>query len=231
MEFAVACHHEDASVDPGDVNVGLVEARQDLGVDDLLDWAKGRTPVAEIEDQIDGIEERVYLVRTKKDGALAPLRDAPHRLHDATLMTGIETDQRLVEQQQFRFAYQGLREKDALALPTGEFADRPFREIERADFDESIVCAAMIQARGDRPSPSAPAGGSKDKIVAFKADLSDATTKLRHIADRSVAATRRLTHDGNLAAADRHETQEGTKQGCFASTVRAEHADERALRN
>ena len=80
-------------------------------------------------------------------------RDLPlatHRAHDIDgdfLVACVETDQRLIEQQQLRIADQRLRQQEPLPLASGHFRQRPRRKIARADrferrFDRKTLLAA-----------------------------------------------------------------------------------------
>ncbi len=72
-------------------------------------------------------------------------------------------------------------------------------------------------------------GGHRDEIAAAHAASGERAARLRHIADRRIAALDRLAQHADHAVGGRHETEHSAHQRRLARAVRPEHADEFAL--
>ena len=121
--------------------------RQHRRGDDFLDGAEHRLAVAEIEHAVERAEQLVEFVRAEQHGDLALAADLAHHVDRDFLVARIEADQRLVEQQQFRFADQRLRQQQPLPLAAGHVGQRAPRQIARADRVERFFDHAAV-ARG-----------------------------------------------------------------------------------
>ena len=207
----------------------LVELREDVRVDHLVDRAEHGGAIDDIEDEIDRIEQRIDLMRAKQHRRMATRGDALDRLDDTTLVARIEADQRLVEQQQRRIAQQRLREQNPLPLTAGEAVDRTRREVGRADFGERRARHAPLRPRSERPAPLAAAERAQHEIETGQAELRGAAPELRHVADARMAAPRRRAEHADLPAARGHETEDRAKQRRLAGSVGPEHPDEGAV--
>ncbi len=69
------------------------------------------------------------------------------------------------------------------------------------------------------------AGGAGDQVEAGEGQVGGEFSRLRHIADRRIAAAGRLTEDRDAAGRRRHEAEHRTQQRGLAGTIGAENAD------
>ena len=111
LDLAPARQHEDMPAGVHHVDVGAVEPRQHRRGDDLVDGAKHGLAVAEIEHAVERADELVELVRAEQNRDAALAADAAHHVDRHLLVSRVEADQRLVEQQQLRLPNQRLRQQ------------------------------------------------------------------------------------------------------------------------
>src|SRR5271157_4568106 len=88
FDVDVARHHEIAVFDVDDFDVGAVKARQHRPRHDLVDRADHRRARSEIENPVDGVDQRIELVRDEHDRDLEIVTSAPRGFDDALLMRG-----------------------------------------------------------------------------------------------------------------------------------------------
>ena len=141
-------------------------------------------------------------------------------------MRRIERDQRLVEQQQPRPAEQRLAQQHPLALAAAKFADRAAGEVARAHFVERPVDLASRRLIEPDEAEARAHRGAGDDVPAGEPEAPDRGAVLRHVADRGVAARRRLAEHADLARGDSNEPERGAHQRGLSGAVRAQHADE-----
>ena len=121
-------------------------------------------PVAEVQHPVERAEQRIELVRAEQHGdPQLPLQLA-HELHHALLMRRVETDERLVEEQQARLAEQRLREQQSLALPARELGERAPGQRARADAIERRGDVAPRGSARDRHAEPMSVDGARDEI-------------------------------------------------------------------
>src|ERR1700733_12244175 len=147
LHFMSARHDEEPPVHTHDLDVSAIQSRKGGTVDDLSHRAERSVSVAEIEDAIEGREERIEFVRAEEDCDLQLLLYAAHELDNLLLVTRIETHERLIEQQQPRPTEQRLGEQQALTLAARERRERPAGETARADEVERRIDFAADRAR------------------------------------------------------------------------------------
>src|SRR6516164_8704781 len=86
----VGRHHEIAVPGANDFDPGAIEARQHRPVDDVVDGADHRCARPQIKNPVDGVDQRVELVRAEHDRDLEVVANALRGFDDALLMRGIE---------------------------------------------------------------------------------------------------------------------------------------------
>src|SRR5208337_1818321 len=191
LDVDIASHDEIAVPEAHDVNLRSVEARQHRPRHDLVDRTDHRRARAQIENTVDGVDQRVEFVRAEHDCDFEVVADAPRDLDHALLVRRVERHQRLVQKQQARPAEQRLAQEHLLALAAGEFANRAASEIACADFVERPV--DLAPGRLDEPDEAeAPSDrGAGDDVPAGEPRTGDCAAVLRHVADGGIAAGHR----------------------------------------
>ena len=222
-------HHENAPAKPHHFDFRPIETRQHRAGDDLVDRAQHRLAAAEIEHPVHGAEQRIEFMGAEQHGQPEFFLKPPDDFDHAALAGGIEIDQRFVEQQQAGMVEQGLRQQQALPLASRHFGQRPARQIAGADHVERPVDVAPLVGVEARQAPAAAAGGAGDAVPAGKADICQIAARLRHIADRRIAARRGLAEHADGASLNRDQPENGAHERGFAGAVGPEHADELAL--
>src|SRR6185312_8624857 len=221
-------HDEDSAVVAQHLDLGAVEPGKGGSGDDLVDRAERRLTIAEVENAVYHIEERIELVSREQHGDTELALNAAHELDDAALVVGVEADQRLIEQQQPRPAEQSLREQQALALPARELDQHALREGAAADgIDRPLEIEARLGPQS-RQSPAIPAGGARDECPSAQAVGHLERAGLRHVPERWIATLDGTAEDPDAPGRGCHEAEDGSHQRRLAGTVRAEHADELA---
>src|SRR5262245_22887024 len=119
LHVAAARHHENMAVGAKDLDIGAIQSRQHRCVDYLVHRAQHRLPIPEIENTVERTEQLVELVSAEQNGYLSLAANGAHDVNRDFLMAGVETDQGLVEQQQFRMSDERLRQKKPLPFSTG----------------------------------------------------------------------------------------------------------------
>ena len=77
------------SIDPHDIDVGAVESGQHRAGDDLVDRADRGLAPPKIEDAVDGVEQRIELMRAEQDRDLELLAEAPRDFDGGLVMRRI----------------------------------------------------------------------------------------------------------------------------------------------
>ena len=108
LDVDVARHHEIAVLDADDLDLRPIKARKHRPGNNFIDRADHRGPRAELVNPVNCIDQRIELVGAEQNGDLEVVANAPRDFDDALLVSGIERDQRLIEQQQARPADQRL---------------------------------------------------------------------------------------------------------------------------
>ena len=226
LDLVAARHHEHAAVDAHHLDLGAVQARQRRAGNDLVHRAERRVPVAEVQHPVERAEQRIQLVRAEQHGdPQLPLQLA-HQLHHALLMRRVETDERLVEEQQAWLAEQRLREQQSLALPARELGERAPGKRARADAIERRGDVAPRGSSRDRHTEPMSVDGARDEIPSAQPAWRNVASDLGQVADRRVAAHGRPAEHADLAAHRRDEPEDGAHEGRLARAVRPQHADE-----
>src|SRR4029079_18262831 len=89
--------------------------------------------VAEIKDPVERAEQLIELVRAEQYGDFPFAADFADDIDGYFLAAGVETDQRLVEQQKFWRPDQRLCEQQPLPLAPRHFGERTVRKLARSD--------------------------------------------------------------------------------------------------
>ena len=111
----------------------------------------------------------------------------------------IETDQRLVQQQKFRLAEQGLGQQQPLQLATGELRQPPTGEWLSLNPIERPRDFLRAAPPDQRQPPALAAPGAGDKIPAAQRQIGNGGALLRQISGDAIAASRWLAEDSNFA--------------------------------
>ena len=230
LDVDVAGHDEVAVPDPYDLDLRAVEARQHRAGHDLLDRADHGGAGAEVEHPVDGVDQRVELVRAEHDRDLEVVADAPGDLDHALLVGGIERDQRLVEQRRRgRPSRAWLSSTRCRSPPESSPIERRARS--RAPTSSSAQSISRRAALSSRSEAEAAADrGARDHVPAGEPETrrsrrgSAACSRSPGCRARPAGRARRSTPRG-----DRNEAEGRPHQRRLAGAVRPEHADELAL--
>ena len=152
FDDCAAGHDEDMPVGADDLDRRAVEARQDGGLDDLVDGPKGCVAVAEIEDAVDGADDLVEFMGAEEDGEPELAGEVANQVDDDVLLVRVEARQRLVEEQDLRGGRSVPRRSAAAAARRRTVRDRPAGEL-----PGRRPVAALRRSRAGRPSGDAAA--------------------------------------------------------------------------
>src|SRR5947209_7247865 len=100
LESVSAREDEDVPVSAKDLDVSAVQARKDWSGDHFFDPPERRLAAAKIEHAIEHAEKLIKLMGAEHHRDAPLTADLPDEFDDSLLMAGVETDQRLVEQEQ-----------------------------------------------------------------------------------------------------------------------------------
>ena len=188
--------------------------------------AEGCAALAEIEDAVHRVEQRIELVRGEEHGDALGLLNPLHQRDGRLLEVRIEAQQRFVEQKQLRLAEQRLREEQPLELASGELAQRPRRERLRLDGCDGAVHVASARSPGQRKPPALAVKRARDEIPAGEPQIGDRRALLRKVAGGGIAARGRGAQHLDFARGRTQQPENRLKQRRLAGAVGAEHADE-----
>ena len=142
-------------------------------------------------------------------------------------MRDVEREQRLVAEQYFGVADQGLRDPQPLLFPAGQPPDRLLRIARSAD---------GLDHFGDAPPASAHAHQARPPTVTVEAETHqvDAAQRqrlvdralLRDVADLAIRAARTPTGDLDRPGGQLLHAQQRLQQAALARAVRAQHGKE-----
>jgi hypothetical protein len=120
-------------------------------------------------------------------------------------MMRIEADQWFIQQQQARATEQGLRQQQALSFAAGGLGQRASREHGGIDHIERPLHLAACIGAEQRQTPAMTVGAARDEIPAGEPQIVQSTARLRHVADRGIAARDRLVQHADRSAAQRQQ--------------------------
>ena len=95
-----AGNHQHPAVHVDHLDAVTVEAAEGVGLDDLGSGARRRTAIRQVHDAIHDRQQRVHVVRRKKDGDVLLGGDTGQQVDNLGGGVDVEVGQRLVEQQQ-----------------------------------------------------------------------------------------------------------------------------------
>src|SRR5581483_4459889 len=90
LHVVAAGHHEEPAIQPYDLDLRTVEAREGRAVDDVGHTAERGVAVTQIQDPVERGEQRIELVGAEEHGDLQLLLDPPHEFDDLMLVSWIE---------------------------------------------------------------------------------------------------------------------------------------------
>src|SRR5271166_3060631 len=199
LDVDIARHHEIAVLGANDLDQRSIEARQHRAGDDLVDRADHRRARPQIKNPVDGVDQRVELVRAEHDRDLEIVANPPRGFDDALLMRGVERDQRLVEQEETWPAEQRLAQQHLLEFAARQFPDRAAGEVARADLVERPVDLAPCRFVEPHEAEAPSDRRASDDVPAGEPQARHRAAILRHVANRGIAARDRFTQNVDCA--------------------------------
>src|SRR3954471_1174106 len=211
---------------------GAIETAERLGRDHFLRPALHRTAAGEVDDAVEGAEDRVDVVGDEQHrDALFPA-DPPNERCDCRLVREVEAVERLLEQQQLGAAEERLGGQQALLLAAGQLADRPSRVAGGTDELEHLAdTLGCLRASRETRQWDPPAGAVESQpggVGPADARAGVDVPPLRQVADPGSRFAGWLAEHGRRSSAHRQEAERRLDQRRFPGTVRAEDGDELA---
>src|SRR5581483_2908689 len=212
-----------------DLDGDAVQRRQDLARDHRLRRAFDRGAAGEVDDSVQGRDDRVDVVRDEQDGDVLLPADPAHELRDSGLVREVEAVERLVEEQELRPTDECLCDEQALLLAARELADRLARVGGRADELDHLVGALRAGAAacaGQRQAPARAVQPEAHEVEAADPRRLGEAPALWELADAVVRITRLPPEDRGAAGRERLHAEDRPDERRLAGAVRPEHGDE-----
>ena len=150
LDIMTAGHHENPAIQLHNVDLGPVQPRQHWARHYFLYCAECCTPLPEVKHAIQRADQLVELMGGKQHRDAALAGKAAHQLDHRFLMALVETDQRLIEQQQFWFAEQRLGPRIEFEQLLGVLLAQKHEYTEAAEHFRSFLKIAPDSPEADR---------------------------------------------------------------------------------
>ena len=207
-----------------DMNFVAVKSAQHVGPDDLVRCAAGGASVSQVDDAVDERQQRIHFVGGDQDGYILLVRDPVEKRHYFLGASQIEIGERLVEQKKPRFAYERVRDQDALLLATRQVAYPGISEPHGVDRRQHLVDRRPALSRRDGHAEAMTVYSECYQIASAKRHLGVEDHLLGDVPDGPVAPRSRRALEEHPARARVLKAEDHPEQGGLARPVRRRSA-------
>lgn len=213
-----------------DLHFGAVQVREQLGIQHVVHRRVVRMPVQQIDGAGQDRQQHIEIVRDDLDRHAELLVEPCQHMHHGALAGQVEIRERLVEHEQFRIAYQGLRDGDALAQTARKLGQPVVGLVGDAGEGHGLLHLRALRL-GDEVDAETGAGQAEQhRLLGGEIGVDVRSVALRHVPDLAVHLACRASEHMHGAPGEWEEAELRFHHRGFAGAVRADYGGDRTRR-